>query len=155
MSTEELTQLIAASRGHQKQAGKEYTKGSGRASIPSDEPIRLGASLTVKVVEPTGVLVGATNGTDDGKQAGVVAAKLPASEGVPFELKSPPSTGGSGDGGSETVDGSMGISAFYTSQILTVIPFNKRMRRVNLDVTSARNRWKDDPFRSATRPRNM
>ena len=56
MSTEELNQAIAASRGHQNQAGKDDTMGSGMASIPCDEPIRLGASLTATVVGPTGVL---------------------------------------------------------------------------------------------------
>ena len=102
MSTEELTQVIAVSRGHQNQACKENTKGSGRTSIPS------GASLTVTVVGPTGVLDGDIIWTVDGKQAGVVATKPPAYEGVPVELKTLPPTGRSGDGGSETLDGSTG-----------------------------------------------
>ena len=85
----------------------------------------IGASLTMTVVGPIGVLQGATIGMVDGKQAGVVAAKPPASEGVRVELKSLPSTGGPGDGDSETLNGSTGVAAFYTPQIPNVIPSNK------------------------------
>ena len=61
----------------------------------------------------------------DGKQAGVVAAKPSASDGVPVELKSLPPTGDSGDGDREIFDGSTGVAAFYTPQIPNVFPFNK------------------------------
>ena len=48
------------------------------------------------------------------------------------ELKSLQPTGGSGDGDSETLDGSTGTAAFYTPQILNVIPSNKSDEEVQL-----------------------
>ena len=55
----------------------------------------------------------------------MVAAKPPASDGVPVELKSLPPTGGSRDGGHETLDGATEAAAFLCATDTECDPFQQ------------------------------